>query len=103
MLPIIDGVDKFFNLVAYWPQYLAPQLAGLVPLDVQVVMYLLGLAEIAVGLAVLWRPQIGGYLLAALMAGICLSLLMLGDYYNIILLDIVIGIAGIELARQESV
>jgi hypothetical protein len=102
LLPIIDGGDKFFNLIAYWPQYLAPQLAGVVPLDIQIVMYLLGVAEIAVGVIALWKPNIGGYLLAALMGGICFSLLLLGKHYNIVLLDIVVAIAAVTLARHSA-
>ena len=101
LLPIIDGVDKFFNKIAYWPQYLAPQLAELAPLSMKQIMYVLGVKEILIGLIVLKWPRLGGYLLALLMAGICVSLLLLRDHYNIILLDIVIGIAAIHLATAS--
>ena len=25
LIPIVAGIDKFFNLITYWPKYIAPE------------------------------------------------------------------------------
>lgn len=53
--PILFGVDKFFNFMVDWPDYLAPRINDIVPL-----MYVVGAVEIAAGLLVGLAPSLGG-------------------------------------------
>ena len=62
-------------------------------------MYLVGAIEIVAGLVVAIRPQVGGYLVAAWLAGIIVNLLMMGEYYDIALRDFGLLLAAVALAR----
>lgn len=88
--PILFGVDKFFNWMVDWPQYLAPWLDDLIPGTAQQFMYAAGVVEIAAGLVVAFFPLIGGYLVSAWLAGIIVNLLTYDPplYYDIALRDV---------------
>src|SRR5437867_10120008 len=68
--PIVFGLDKFWNLMVHWPQYLAPWINNIAPGSGQEFMYFVGVVEILAGLAVLVKPRYGAYLVAAWLAGI---------------------------------
>src|SRR5207249_8116228 len=55
--PVLFGIDKFFNWMADWPQYLAPWVNHLMPGTAQQCMYAVGGIEIVAGLAVLFSPK----------------------------------------------
>ena len=55
--PILFGLDKFFNFVVEWPDYLAPWINDLMPGTAQEFMYVVGGIEIAAGLLVLLTPR----------------------------------------------
>src|SRR5688572_4254934 len=63
--PIAFGLDKFFDLLATWPRYLAPEFNDVIPGTAQTAMYLVGIVEIAAGVMVAVRPRIGAFLVAA--------------------------------------
>ena len=86
--PIVFGLDKFFNLLTDWPGYLAPWIDSLVPGTAQQAMYVVGVVEIAAGILVAIRPLIGGYVVAAWLAGIIVNLVSTGEYYDIALRDV---------------
>jgi len=65
-------------------------------------MYFVGAIEIVAGLVVALRPQFGGYLVAAWLAGIIVNLLMIGDYYDIALRDFGLLLAALALARLAT-
>ena len=100
--PIVFGLDKFFNLLTEWPQYLAPWMANLFPGSPQQAMYVVGVVEIAAGLLVAVRPRIGGWVVAAWLAGIIMSLLTLPGFYDVALRDFGLLVAAIALARLAS-
>jgi hypothetical protein len=100
--PILFGLDKFFNLMTDWPQYLAPFVADITPGTPQQFMYAVGVVEIIAGLVVAVRPLWGGYLVAAWLAGIILNLLILGDYYDVALRDFGLLIGALALARLAA-
>ena len=52
-----------------------------------------------IGLVVAVRPQFGGYLVAAWLAGIIVNLLMMDEYYDIALRDFGLLLAAVALAR----
>ncbi|MEP6952479.1 MAG: hypothetical protein ABI950_00295, partial [Solirubrobacteraceae bacterium] len=47
--PIAFGLDKFFNLMVHWPNYLAPWIDDIAPGSGQQFMYVVGATEILAG------------------------------------------------------
>jgi len=97
--PILFGLDKFTNLLADWPRYLAPAIDDIVPGTAQQAMYAVGVVEILAGLVVALVPRFGGLLVAAWLAGIIVNLLMLGDDYDVALRDFGLLVSALALAR----
>ena len=62
-------------------------------------MYVVGIVEIVAGIIVALRPRIGGYVVAAWLAGIIVNLLILGTYYDIALRDFGLLLGALTLAR----
>src|SRR6185503_9750189 len=83
--PIIAGLDKFFNVLTRWEQYLAPQfnLVG----TPYTTMMVIGIIEIVVGILVWVKPRIFAYVVAVWLFGIIVNLLVLGNFYDIALRD----------------
>jgi hypothetical protein len=100
--PILFGLDKFTNLLADWTTYLAPAVDRLVPGSASGAMLAVGVVEIVAGLVVAVRPKIGGYLVAAWLAGIIGNLLLLGDHYDVALRDFGLLLAALALARLAT-
>ncbi len=100
--PILFGLDKFTNLLTHWTAYLAPSLDRLVPGTATSAMLAVGVIEIVAGLVVAVRPKIGGYLVAAWLAGIIVNLLLLGEYYDVALRDFGLLLAALALARLAT-
>ncbi len=95
--PLVFGLDKFFNLLTYWPQYLAPVATDIAPLGGQPFMYVVGLIEIGLGLSVLIVPRYGAVLVACWLSFIIANLLLLHDYYDIALRDFGLLMAAVAL------
>jgi hypothetical protein len=100
--PILFGLDKFTNLLVDWTTYLAPAVDRLVPGSATSAMLAVGVVEIVAGLVVAVRPKVGGYLVAAWLAGIIGNLLLLGDHYDIALRDFGLLLAALALARLAT-
>ncbi len=100
--PILFGLDKFTNLLADWTTYLAPAIDRLVPGSASGAMVAVGIIEIVAGLVVAVRPKVGGYLVAAWLAGIITNLLLLGDRYDVALRDFGLLLAALALARLAT-
>jgi hypothetical protein len=100
--PILFGLDKFTNLLTDWTAYLAPAVDRLVPGTAAAAMVAVGIVEIVAGLVVAVRPKVGGYLVAAWLAGIILNLLVLGDYYDVALRDFGLLLAALALAQLAT-
>lgn len=95
--PLVFGLDKFFNLLTYWPQYLAPVATDIAPLGGQPFMYVVGFIEISLGLSVLFVPRYGAVLVTGWLTFIITNLLFLQDYYDIALRDFGLLVASIAL------
>jgi hypothetical protein len=100
--PIAFGLDKFANLLTDWPNYLAPWINNLVPGSGQDGMYVIGIIEIAAGLAVAVIPRYGALLVTAWLAGIIINLLTLSGFYDVALRDFGLLIAALALARLAT-
>ncbi len=101
--PILFGLDKFAEvLMDNWPAYLATEFNDIIPGSAQDAMYLVGAIEIVAGLVVLVSPRFGGLLVAGWLAGIIVSLLLVGGYGDIALRDFGLLIAALALSRLAT-
>jgi uncharacterized membrane protein YphA (DoxX/SURF4 family) len=99
--PILFGLDKFFNWMVDWPDYLAPWVNDIVPGSGQDFMYFVGVVEIAAGILVALAPRLGAYVVAAWLAGIITNLLTVDPptYYDIALRDFGLLLGALTLGR----
>ncbi|MGH3738738.1 MAG: hypothetical protein ACRDT6_24535 [Micromonosporaceae bacterium] len=100
--PILFGLDKFTNLLADWPRYLAPWIDGIVPGTAQQAMYAVGVVEVIAGVVVALAPRFGGWLVAGWLAGIIVNLLTIPGFYDIALRDFGLLVAAVALARLAT-
>lgn len=100
--PIAFGLDKFFNILTDWEGYLASPINDVVPGTAHQAMLMVGVVEIIAGLVVAVRPQIGGYVVAAWLAGIIVNLLILSGFYDVALRDFGLFVAALALARLAT-
>ncbi|WP_308465881.1 DoxX family membrane protein [Rathayibacter soli] len=97
--PIVFGIDKFFNILTFWPHYLAPIVTDVAPMTGQQFMYIVGIIEIVAGLAVAFAPRWGSLLVTLWLAGIIINLLVLPGYFDVALRDFGLLVAALALWR----
>jgi hypothetical protein len=99
----LAGIDKFFNLLADWAAYVSPLAAQMLPMPVSVFMGVVGVIEIAVGVAILagWT-RVGAYVASAWLLGVAANLVAAGAF-DIAVRDVVMAIAAFTLARLTEV
>jgi uncharacterized membrane protein YphA (DoxX/SURF4 family) len=101
--PILFGLDKFVGfMIDDWTKYLAPEFNDLIPGSASDAMHIVGAVEIAAGLVVAVVPRFGGLLVAGWLAGIIVSLLLVGGYGDIALRDFGLLLGALTLARLAS-
>ena len=101
--PILFGLDKFAEvMISDWPKYLAPEFNDLIPGSAGDAMHIVGVVEIAAGVAVALNPRFGGVLVAGWLGGIIVSLLLVGGYGDIALRDFGLLLGALTLARLAS-
>ena len=103
IVPIIAGADKFTNLLTNWEQYINPSLAGLLPFSASTFMMIVGVIEIIAGIIVLKKPQIGGYIVAAWLTLIALTLLAGFNYVDVAVRDLVMAVSAYAMARMSKI
>lgn len=99
VLPVLAGLDKFFEVLADWDRYLAPQFPQLLSISPETFMAMVGIVEIVAGLVVFFKPRLGGYLVMLWLWGIILNLLLIPGYYDIALRDLGLSLGALSLAR----
>jgi uncharacterized membrane protein YphA (DoxX/SURF4 family) len=103
IVPIVAGLDKFTNLLTNWENYLHPGLVSMLPFAPHTFMMIVGVIEIIAGLLVLAKPAIGGYVVAAWLTLISLTLLASGNHLDVAVRDLVMAIGAFSLARLANV
>lgn len=103
IVPIVSGADKFTNFLTNWEQYINPSIAHLLPFSTSVFMMIVGVIEIIAGLIVLKKPEIGGYIVAAWLAAISLTLLVGFKYFDVAIRDLVMAISAFSMARIAKI
>jgi hypothetical protein len=100
--PVLFGLDKFVGFLTDWDRYLAPQWDALIPGSAHQAMLAVGVVEVLAGLLVALLPRIGGYVVAAWLAGIIVNLLLIGSYNDIALRDFGLLVGALALARLST-
>ena len=101
--PILFGLDKFAEvLFDNWPGYLATEFNDILPGSAQDAMYMVGAVEILAGIIVFVAPRFGGLLVAGWLAGIIVSLLLVGGHGDIALRDFGLLLGAVALSRLAS-
>lgn len=104
IVPIVAGVDKFFNLLTDWTGYISPLALRVIPFSGQTFMHIAGVIEIVAGLIVLSKwTRIGAYIVSAWLVCIALNLLSSGRFYDVAVRDIVMAIGSFCLAKLSEV
>jgi uncharacterized membrane protein YphA (DoxX/SURF4 family) len=101
--PVLFGIDKFAEvLFDNWPAYLASEFNDLIPGNAEDAMHIVGVVEIVAGLVVLVSPRFGGLLVAGWLAGIIVSLLLVGGHGDIALRDFGLLVGALSLSRLAT-
>jgi uncharacterized membrane protein YphA (DoxX/SURF4 family) len=96
----LAGLDKFFDVLASWEMYLSPLAEKVLPVSGAVFMRVVGVAEMAVGLALLAGfVRVGAYVMAAWLLAIAVNLVSTGSFYDLAVRDVEIAIGAYALAR----
>jgi hypothetical protein len=102
-LPLVVGLDKLIGFMnVNWEGYLATWVNDIVPGSAADAMMMVGVVELAAAVCVALAPRIGGYIIAAWLAGIIVNLFSMGNYNDIALRDIGLLIGAIALARLAT-
>jgi hypothetical protein len=103
VLPILFGLDKFFNVLVPWgTTYLAGWYNDILPGNVAVGMDIIGVVEIVAGVLVFLKPRYAAYIVAAWLAGIILDLLTYSGYYDVALRDFGLLVTALALGRLAA-
>jgi len=104
LVPVAAGADKFFDVLVYWPKYIAPLFTGMIPMSPQGFMHLVGVIEIVAGLGVLLSPWKAafGYIVAAWLTCIAVNLIA-GRYFDIAVRDLAMALSAVSFARLTAV
>jgi len=97
--PILFGLDKFFNLMTNWEDYLAPVFPQTLHITAATFMRGIGIIEIVAGVLVAIAPRYFGYLVMALLWLIIVNLLLKGQYFDVALRDFGLSLGALTLAR----
>lgn len=97
--PIVAGLDKFFNLLVNWEQYLPPFVNRMAGGHGHELMLVVGVIEIIAGIGVLLKPKVFAYVVSAWLLLIVVNLLMIPGYFDVALRDFGLALGALALAR----
>ncbi len=100
--PIVAGLDKFFNLLVNWEQYLPAFVKNLTGGHGHELMLAVGVIEILAGLGVAFKPRLFAYVVSAWLLLIVVNLLMIPGYFDVALRDFGLALGALALARLSQ-
>lgn len=104
VVPILSGLDKYFNRLAEWGMYLSPLVTKVVPVSTPTFMHVIGIVEIVAGVIVLSRwTKIGSYIVMAWLICIAINLITTGMFFDIAVRDLEIAVAAFVLSQLTAV
>jgi uncharacterized membrane protein YphA (DoxX/SURF4 family) len=104
VVPILSGLDKYFNRLTDWGMYLSPLVTKVVPVSTPTFMHVVGIIEIIAGILILSRwTKIGSYIVMLWLIGIAINLVTTGMFYDIAVRDLEIAVAAFVLSQLTAV
>jgi uncharacterized membrane protein YphA (DoxX/SURF4 family) len=104
LMPIISGLDKYFNKLADWGMYLSPYATKVVPVSTPAFMHIVGVVEIVAGVIVLSRwTKIGSYIVMLWLIAIVVNLVTTGMFYDLVVRDLEIAVGAFALSQLTTV
>jgi uncharacterized membrane protein YphA (DoxX/SURF4 family) len=104
LMAFLAGLDKFFNLLTNWEQYVSSLSQRILPLSPTTLMHVVGVIEIVVGLAILTKAtRLGAYVASAWLVCIALELVTTGHLFDIAVRDLELAVAAFVLARLTEI
>lgn len=98
--PLLAGADKFFNILTDWTMYLSPAAAAVLPMEAATFMQIVGVIEMAVGVAILtFATRVGAWIAMVWLIGIAVNLASTGMFLDLAVRDLEIAVAAYVLAR----
>ena len=88
IVPIVAGLDKFFNFLVHWPDFICPQVSDMLQGYDQAFMMAVGVVEIIVGIGNLLVPKVFAFITAAWLIVVITNLILTGQDYDIALRDL---------------
>src|SRR5688500_17761470 len=102
LVPVLAGLDKFFNLLTDWPKYLPASAANVLPVSPATFMMIVGVIEIVAGLAVLSHfTRLGAYVVRAWLVSIAIVVALAG-YLDVAVRDLVMAVGAYALAQVAA-
>jgi uncharacterized membrane protein YphA (DoxX/SURF4 family) len=97
--PIVAGLDKFFNLLVNWEQYLPGFVNNMTGGHGHQLMLAVGVIEVIAGLGVAFKPRLFAYVVSAWLLLIVANLLLIPGYFDVALRDFGLSLGALALAR----
>jgi hypothetical protein len=102
LVPIVAGLDKFFGFLTHWEKYLNPAALQIIPVTPTTFMYGVGIIEIIAGVCVFAKTRFGALLVMAWLIAIAVQLILMGQYLDIAVRDLVLALGALTLARLTT-
>jgi hypothetical protein len=103
LMATLAGLDKFFNILVDWGSYVSPVATQLSPWSTDILMWIVGVGEFAVGISILTAlPVVGAYVASAWLLLVAVNL-VLGGHFDVAVRDVVLSISAFTLARLIQV
>lgn len=104
LVPLLAGLDKYFNLLTNWEMYLNPLVPRMLHVSAPTFMHIVGVIEIVAGLLVFSRfTRYAAYIVMAWLLAIAASLVTQGQFLDIAVRDIAISLGAFVLAKLTEV
>lgn len=100
--PIVAGLDKFFNFLVNWEQYLPATVNRMLGGHGHEFMLGVGVIEIVAGIGVALKPKIFAYVVSLWLVLIIANLLMVPGYYDVALRDLGLALGALALGRLSQ-
>lgn len=101
-LPIIAGLDKFFNALVDWSRYLSPLAQRALGGNPEGIMRFVGIVEIAAGLLVAFKPRIGALVVTLWLLAIVANLVLIPAHLDVALRDVGLAVGAFSLWRLSE-
>ena len=104
LVPILAGLDKYFNLLANWEMYLNPMIPRVLHMSAASFMHIVGVVEIVAGILMFTKfTRYAAYIVMVWLWAISLNLVAQGQFLDIAVRDILISLGAFTLAKLTEV